>query len=202
MKDLLRMYEEDLLRAILEFGTVDGEAETKDLLDDLGEEQDLFEKALSDLEKKELITRKGTNVILTLTGKEAAKKIYSKHKYIEEYFKEVFNETDVHLLAHALEHCVSDSILAKMKGELALIGETRNLSELSIEDEATIIAISTADKKLFSRLLGLGLFPGSKIKVFEKLRNQLVVEVEERKIALDKSVADMVLISKDKEKVI
>lgn len=36
MNDILEMYKEDLLRAILEFGTGNGEADAKDLLSDVG----------------------------------------------------------------------------------------------------------------------------------------------------------------------
>jgi Mn-dependent DtxR family transcriptional regulator/Fe2+ transport system protein FeoA len=195
MKDLLEMYKEDLLRAILEFGGETGEIGATDLLDDVDGEPHLFERAILDLEKESLITRKGERVALTPAGGEVAEKIYVKHRFIEEYFREVFNESDVHILAHALEHCVSDSVLAKMKGELALISETLSLSDLKDGEEATILAIAVRDKKLFSRLLGLGFTPGSKIRLFEKLQSQLVVEVEGRKIALDTLVADKVLIS-------
>jgi Mn-dependent DtxR family transcriptional regulator/Fe2+ transport system protein FeoA len=195
MNDLLKMYKEDLLRATLEFGRETGEIEVTALLADVEGEPYLFERAILDLEKESLITRKGGNIILTPVGREVAEKIYAKHRFIEEYFQRVFNESDVHILAHALEHCVSDSILAKMKGELALTSETRNLSDLKNGEEAVILAIAVHDKKLFSRLLGLGFTPGAKIRLFEKLQSQLVVDVEGRKIALDTLIADKVLIS-------
>ena len=194
MKDLLEMYREDLLRAILEFGGETGGIDITGLRADVDGEPHLFERAILDLEKEGLIVRKGEQVFLTPAGGEAAERIYAKHRSIEEYFREVFNEPDVHILAHALEHCVSDGILAKMKGELALISDTLNLSDLKNGEEAIILAIAVRDKKLFSRLLGLGFTPGAKIRLFEKLQNQLVVEVEGRKIALDTLVADKVLI--------
>ena len=126
MNDILKMYKEDLLRAILEFGIGNSEVDAKDLLADVGGEQRLFGQAT--LEKEKLIRRKGERIILTPSGREAAEKIYAKHRFIEEYFSEVFNETNVHFLAHALEHCVSDSLLAKMQDELASMSGTLNLS--------------------------------------------------------------------------
>lgn len=200
MNDILKMYKEDLLRAILEFGKGNGEADVKDLLSDVGGEQRLLEQATLEMEKEKLITRKGECIVLTPSGREAAEKIYAKHRFIEEYFSEVFNEPNVHILAHALEHCVSDSLLAKMQGELALMGETLNLSDLKIGEQATILAIAVPDKKLLSRLLGIGLSPGSKVKLFEKLPGQYVVEAEGRKIALDTFIADKVLVSKEDRK--
>lgn len=200
LNDILKMYKEDLLRAILEFGRKNGEADTNDLIADVGGDQRLFEQATLDLEKENLITKKGACIVLTPAGREAAEKIYAKHRFIEEYFSEVFNEPDVHILAHALEHCVSDSLLAKMQGELALMSETLNLSDLKTGEQATILAISVPDKKLFSRLLGIGLSPRSKVKLFEKLPGQLVVEVEGRKIALDTFIANKVLVSKEDRK--
>ena len=200
LNDMLKMYKEDLLRAILEFGRKNGEADTNDLIADVGGEQRLFEQATLDLEKENLITRKGECIVLTPAGREVAEKIYAKHRFIEAYFSEVFNEPDVHILAHALEHCVSDSLLAKMQGELALMSETLNLSDLKTGEEATILAIAVSDKKLFSRLLGIGLSPRSKVKLFEKLPGQLVVEVEGRKIALDTFIANKVLVSKEDRK--
>jgi len=200
LNDILEMYKEDLLRAILEFGTGNGEADAEDLLSDVGDDKRLFEKATLEMEEGKLLTRRGGRIVLTPGGREAAKKIYVKHRFIEEYFSEVFKETNVHLLAHALEHCVSDSLLAKMKGELALMSETLNLSELKIGENATILAIAVSDKKLLSRLLGIGLSPRSKVKLYEKLPGQLVVEAEGRKIALDMFIADKVLVSKEDRK--
>ncbi len=200
MNDILEMYKEDLLRAILEFGTGNGEADAEDLLSDVGGNKRLFEKATLEMEEGKLLTRRGERIVLTPSGREAAKKIYAKHRFIEEYFSKVFKETNVHLLAHALEHCVSDSLLAKMKGELALMSETLNLSELKTGEKATILAIAVSDKKLLSRLLGIGLSPRSKIKLYEKLPGQLVVEAEGRKIALDIFIADKVLVSKEDHK--
>jgi len=197
LNDILKMYKEDLLRAILEFGRGNGEADANDLLSDVGGEQRLFERATLEMEKEKLITRKGELIVLTPSGREAAEKIYAKHRFIEEYFSEVFNETNVHILAHALEHCVSDSLLVKMRGELALMSEKLNLSDLKTGEQAVILAIAVHDKKLLSRLLGIGLSPRSKVKLFEKLPGQLVVEVEGRKIALDTFIADKVLVSKE-----
>ena len=100
------------------------------LLSEVGGDKRLFEKATLEMEEGNLLTRRGERIVLTPDGRETAEKIYSKHRFIEEYFSKVFKETNVHLLAHALEHCVSDSLLGKMKGELALMSETVNLSEL------------------------------------------------------------------------
>lgn len=197
MNDVFKMYKEDLLRGILEFGEANGEADAKDLLDDVGGEQRLFEQAALDLEKENLITRKGSRIALTPAGREAAEKIYTKHRFIEEYFSEVFNEPDVHVLAHALEHCVPDRLLAKMQGELALMSDTLSLSDLKTGEQATILAITVPDRKLFSRLLGIGLSPRSKVKLFKKLQGQLVVEVEGRKIALDTFIANKIIVSKE-----
>jgi len=56
-----------------------------------------------------------------------------------------------------------------MQGELALMGENLKLSDLKTGEQAMILAIAVPDKKLLSRLLGIGLSPRSKIKHFEKL---------------------------------
>lgn len=198
----LKMHKEDILRAIIEFGRENGKSDVKAVLDDLGGGKRVFNKALSEMEDENLIVKKENMISLTSSGREVAEKIYEKHKFIEEYFSEVFNESNVHLLAHALEHCVSDSLLAKMRGELALVSETLTLSDLKTEEEATIIAIAVPDKKLFSRLLGVGLSPQSQVKLFEKLPGQLVIEVEGRKIALDKTVADKVILSRENRRVL
>lgn len=200
LKDIFKMYKEDLLRAILEFGITNGEADANDLFIDVGGEQRLFEQVILEMEKEKLIKRIGDLIVLTPSGRKSAEKIYAKHRFIEKYFREVFSETDVHILAHALEHCVSDSLLAKMQGELALMGETLNLSELMVGEQATILAIAVPDKKLLSRFLGIGLSPGSKIELYERLPGQLVIEVEGRKIALDSFIADKILVSKEDRK--
>ncbi len=200
LKDIFKMYKEDLLRAILEFGIANGEADANDLFIDVGGEQRLFEQVILEMEKEKLIKRIGDLIVLTPSGRKSAEKIYAKHRFIEKYFREVFSETDVHILAHALEHCVSDSLLAKMQGELALMGETLNLSELMVGEQATILAVAVPDKKLLSRFLGIGLSPGSKVELYERLPGQLVIEVEGRKIALDSFIADKILVSKEDRK--
>ena len=200
LKDIFKMYKEDLLRAILEFGIANGEADANDLFIDVGGEQRLFEQVILEMEKEKLIKRIGDLIVLTPSGRKSAEKIYTKHRFIEKYFREVFSETDVHILAHALEHCVSDSLLAKMQGELALMGETLNLSELMVGEQATILAVAVPDKKLLSRFLGIGLSPGSKVELYERLPGQLVIEVEGRKIALDSFIADKILVSKEDRK--
>ena len=57
MNDILEMYKEDLLRAILEFGTGNGEADTEDLLSDVGGDKRLFEKATLEMEEGKLLAR-------------------------------------------------------------------------------------------------------------------------------------------------
>ncbi|MBW1668635.1 MAG: ferrous iron transport protein A [Deltaproteobacteria bacterium] len=80
------------------------------------------------------------------------------------------------------------------------MGETLNLSELMVGEQATILAVAVPDKKLLSRFLGIGLSPGSKVKLYERLPGQLVLEVEGRKIALDSFIADKILVSKEDRK--
>ena len=100
LKDIFKMYKEDLLRAILEFGITNGEADANDLFIDVGGERRLFEQVILKMEKEKLITRIGDLIVLTPSGRKAAEKIYAKHMFIEKYFREVFNETNVHILAH------------------------------------------------------------------------------------------------------
>jgi Mn-dependent DtxR family transcriptional regulator/Fe2+ transport system protein FeoA len=191
------MHKEDILRAILEFELNNHGVKANVLLAESGGDLRLFERAIIEMEKNNLIKREGEKITLTSNGRKTAKKIYDKHRLIEEYFRELFNEPNVHILAHALEHCITDSVLAKMEGELALFTENFKLSDLEKGEQATIIAIAVSDQKLFSRLLGMGLSPRSKVKLFENLPSQLVIEVEGRKMAIDRFVADNIIVSKE-----
>jgi len=59
------MYKEDLLRAILEFGTGNGEADADDLLSDVGGDKRLFKQATLEMEEGKLLTKRGERIVLT-----------------------------------------------------------------------------------------------------------------------------------------
>ncbi|MBW1677478.1 MAG: ferrous iron transport protein A [Deltaproteobacteria bacterium] len=52
-----------------------------------------------------------------------------------------------------------------------------------------IIAVEIPDKRIFGRLIGLGLAPGSRLKIEEEVPDAIIFNIRGRRIALAKEIA-------------
>jgi len=184
--DILKIVKEDILRIL-------GEEKTRISLESIRSEinvSDIFiSEAVKELEKKNLIRFNNNFISLTKEGEENAKDIVKKHLVIENYFKETKNERDAHKAAHILEHYVSKEVIDNIKKLSTFKHKSIPLTEFKIDKEGMITDIIFSDYGIFERIVSMGIFPGEKIKITNRISNNIIVNVENKKIALNRDMA-------------
>ena len=184
--DILKIVKEDILRIL-------GEEKARISLESIRSEinvSDIFiSEAVKELEKENLIRFNNNFISLTKEGEENAKNIVKKHLVIENYFKETKNERDAHKAAHILEHYVSKEVIDNIKKLSTFKHKSIPLTEFEIDKEGMITDIVFSDYGVFERIVSMGIFPGEKIKITNRISNNIIVNVENKKIALNRDMA-------------
>lgn len=186
--DVLRIVEEDILRII-------DEAENKRILlksieTKVGISDSFVFKAVSDLRKKNLIKFIGNFVELTKNGQSRANSITKRYLTIENYFKRIKSETEAHKAADILEHYISEEVINNIKKLSTLKESGVSLTKFKIEKGGLITNIVFKDAKLLERIVSMGISLGEKITVTNKIPNSIIIKVKNKKIALDKEIAN------------
>lgn len=154
---------------------------------------ELFVEAIDRLERKGLASIERDEFILTKIGREKAEKILEKHAIIEKYFKEIFEEPMRHDVAHALEHFVADKTISRMRELLMMNERGKPAPEFPIGREVLIVAIQSTDKNILEKIISLGLAPGGKVKIEERIPSAVIFNIEGRKVALANELAEKIL---------
>lgn len=76
-----------------------------------------------------------------------------------------------------------------MKKIFTLKKEGVTLIEFGLKKEGLITDILSSDYKLFERLISMGIMPGEAIEVTHRIPNEVIVEINNKKIVLDQSIA-------------
>lgn len=171
-----------------------------------------YEKALHDYASNGTIRFDGTNITLTDEGKDVAKGIIRRHRLAECLMTNVLGmkPSDTEEAACEFEHILSpelvDSICILLghpptcpHGENIPQGscctEARKsvtsavfpLTEMKIGSSAKIAFLNTTNNSRTYKLLTMGLSPGSVVRLHQT-KPALVIEVDNRQIALEHSV--------------
>ena len=149
----------------------------------------LISKTLEELEKEELITLKENSISLTPIGQETAKTILENHLVLEDYFGKTESEIDAHTAAHLIEHYVSREVINNIKKLSTLKTEGIPLNKFDFNKEGVIAEVTFSDYKLFERAVSMGIFPGEKIMLLSEVPDGIVLKINNKKFALDKSIA-------------
>ena len=144
-------------------------------------------KAIEELEKEGLISR-NKFISLTEKGEENAKDIVKKHLVIENYFRETKNERNAHKAAHILEHYISKEVIDNLK-KLSTFKNGIPLTDLEFDKEGMVTDIVFPDHGVFERVVSMGIFPGEKIRVINKIPDVIIVKIKNKKIVLNKDLA-------------
>jgi Mn-dependent DtxR family transcriptional regulator len=189
--DIQRLIKEDILRILYE----EGEGiSPKELDEGIDAPYNSILKSIEELCLEKLIEY-SSNQILNLTpkGRVKAKEIYEKHLVIENYYIENKTKTNAHNIAHLLEHYISKEVILNLN----LINSFKNqgipLLETIVGHEyfITDLKIYIGDK-LFERLASMDIYPGKKIVVSAILSNCIILEIGNKKIAIDKDIANQI----------
>ncbi len=170
------------------------------------------EKSLHQFASDGVLTFDGENITLTEKGKESAKSIIRRHRLAERLLVDVLGKkvTDTEKAACEFEHVLAPELVDSI---CILLGhpqkcphgsaipegkcceEARSsiesaaipLTKMKVGSMAKIISINTRDDGRMHKLLAMGLTPGTKIKLHQSYP-AIVVEVDQRQIALEDSI--------------
>jgi Mn-dependent DtxR family transcriptional regulator len=181
--DILRIVKEDLLEVLGKMGKVSASS----IEPEIKVSSSFILEAIEELERGNLIKAEGNLIFLTEEGSKRAENIIKKHSVIENYFKKTRSKEEAWKAASVLEHYVSEEVIDNIKKLSTLRKEGIPLTEL--KQEKGLITNIIFDPRLFERVISMGISPGERIKITNKLPDSIIVEIENKKFALDKSIA-------------
>lgn len=163
-----------------------------------------------------LITRDGTDVMLTEKGRVLAVDIIRRHRVAERLLVDVLGLSweDAHEEACHLEHALSPRVIDALErflenpsvcphghpiptanGEIAVVDGVP-LSDISGGARSTIVQVDEDDEDILAYLSSLGMYPGTEVKVCElaPFEGPLLIEVKGSKYAISRDIAKRVLV--------
>jgi len=185
-KPVLRIVKEDILEALEE---KNGKAPSLLLEPEIKVSRSFISKALGELEKEDLIRIKKNLVYLTKAGTKRAKDIVKKHLVLEDYFKKTRSKKGAYKAASILEHYVSLEVIDNIEELSTLKREGTPLTKFELHKQGLITDILISGSKMFERIVSMGIFPGNKIILTNKISDKIVVKIEGKKFALGKNIA-------------
>ncbi len=197
---LKREEEEDILRLLLEHTGGSTPLPKVAIQRELALPVPEFGALLSELKAQGLLRETDTGLLLTPTGIKIARDLLDRHETAERFFMEILGEPlpSAHAAAEQLEHAISQQALKELKEALRRTQGAVLLSDLSVGDAGTLIAIKDPGEKTFARMMGIGLYPGSRLKVIGKMPNgSMIVKINGVKVAVAVEIARAVFVRKE-----
>ena len=68
------------------------------------------------------------------------------------------------------------------------------LTKFKLNGNGLVTDIMLKDDKLLERIISMGICPGGRIKLINKVSNVLILETKNKKIALDKEIAKGIMV--------
>ncbi|MFX1537724.1 MAG: metal-dependent transcriptional regulator [Promethearchaeota archaeon] len=177
-EDVLRILCEKSERTSLEF-----------LKNEINVAQTILSDSLKELQREDLITIHENSVSLTELGREKAKTILEKHLVLEDYFEKTRSKIEAHTAAHIIEHYVSGEVINYIKKLSTLKKGGIPLTQFELDKEGLIAEIAFSDYRLFERVVSMGIFPGEKMMVTSEIPQGIILRINDKKFALDRSIA-------------
>ena len=196
--DRVREDEEDVLRLLIERTSSSAGGDVQ-LREELALSAHDFSLLIDKLEAKGWLRKDGSELFLTPIGTKVARDLLDRHETAERFFNELLGEplSAAHAAAEKLEHVISRRALEKLKESLARARGATSLVDLSEGEGGTIVAIRGSGERSFSRLMGIGLSPGARLKLIGKLPNgTVIVEINGGKTAVATQIARAILVRK------
>ncbi len=169
---------EDILRAIVEFGT--------DAIEEIRQElstPEVFTESLDQLVMEGLVCLNGQSVKLTPLGEDAASVIANRHRVIEEYFLQEVDDENAHQIAHTLEHVIAEEVVHSLKKIRELEEKGHHLTEKD-SGEGLITRVNHDDIQLFDRMISMGICPGQWITIIKPIHGGLILLVGNTQLAV------------------
>jgi len=183
-----RLAVEDVLRLLGERG---GRAGLREVVAEIGDVE-LAARTVERLAAEGLVERRGSVVALTELGARRARGLLEAHRRAEELAAASIRGVEPHLLAHCLEHFPEAvGVFERLAG-----GRPVRLVELPRGASGYVVAVERPSPRLLARLIGAGLVPGRRVRVFARAPAVVLVLVGSagRLVALGRRVAEAVLV--------
>jgi DtxR family Mn-dependent transcriptional regulator len=166
------------------------------------------------LQRDGYITRAGDkSIVFTETGERHAAEIVSRHRMIERFLTDVLGIPwdEVHAEAERLEHAMSPVLEERMR---AAIGEARTcphghpifagsripgvpLADVAVGAKIVVLRFENEAEDLLHYLREVGLEPGLEARLAESDAEQIVIEADDRRCVITRSVAETVSVTAD-----
>jgi len=150
-------------------------------------------KAIKELEEEGLVkvfSEDGSEkeyIQLTEEGWARASVIIEKHSALERYFKERMSGEEATKATNILEHHISTEVLDTIRKLSTFKKEGTPLTEF--KQEEGLIANINLNIELFERVISMGIYPGEKVRITDKIPNGIIVKIGNKKLVLDNDIA-------------
>ncbi|MDY6894369.1 MAG: FeoA domain-containing protein [Thermotogota bacterium] len=188
--DILEIVKEDILKVV---GREDEKIPLKSIELETAVSSSIVSEAIKELKEEGLIeisSEKETReeyIQLTKEGRVKANVIIKKYDILEEYFKERRSEEEAIKAADILEHYISTEVINTIKKLNTFKDKGIPLTEFKKEEG--LITDINLNIGLFERIVSMGICPGEKIRIIGQIPNGIIIEVKNKKFALDKEIA-------------
>lgn len=213
---------EDYLKAAYRLEQDGGAVTTLRMAEELGLSGPSVTNMVKRLDELKLVVHNRYHgIALTASGRSVALEVIRHHRLLELYLSEALGFTldEVHAEAERLEHHVSEELESRMEqvlgfprfdphgdpipgrdGNLPAIADNA-LETMSAGEEGRVSRVSDRDPERLRYLFGLGIKPGSHIRVVECLpfEGPVRVEVDDAERLLPHSVAQLVRVETEPE---
>ena len=184
--DTLRIVKEDILRILAE--KTGKRSPLGFIKSGVRVSNSFISEAIRELEEEGLIQVKEDFIALTEKGQASATSILEKHLNFEQYLGKTRSGGEAHEVAHILEHYVSQEVIDNIKRLSTFKKEGIPLTKFEFNKEGIITNITFSDSTLFERIVSMGIVPGERIKIANRIGHTVIANVN-KKFALDEDIA-------------
>ena len=189
--DILKIVKEDILEVV---GRENKRLPLKFMKLEVTVSHSIVSKAIKELEEEGLVKISSEKrpqieyIQLTKEGQTRANVIIKKHSVLEKYFIERRKSEDEAIKAtNILEHYISTEVVDTIK-KLSTF-KKKGIPLTEFKQEEGLITDINLNIGLFERMISMGIHPGEKIRIIDKIPNGIIVEIKNKKFALDKDIA-------------
>jgi len=188
--EVLKIVKEDILEVL---GRKSKKIPLKLMKLEISVSQFFVSKAINELEREDLIKlsleeKYGKQYIqLTKRGQNRAKDIIKKHLILEEYFKKRMSGKKAIKATNILEHYISTEVVDVIK-KLSTF-KKKGIPLTRFKKEEGLITNINFSIGLFERLISMGIYPGGKIRIINRVPNGVIIKIKNKKFVLDKDIA-------------
>jgi len=185
--DTLRIVKEDILRILAE--QPEKVSSLEFVKSEVRASDSCVSEGLRKLAQEKLIEVEAHSVRLTKEGQDSASSILEKHLTVERYLEKMRSAGEAHKEANVLEHYVSREVIDNIRELSTLEKKGVPLTEFKSNREGIITDITIADSGLFERLISMGIAPGERIKITNRIGHTIIAIVS-RTFAFGEDIAE------------